>query len=247
MSRKLLSALVTAAVLGMTSGCAARYQHELEMAVCTASNEALGAVATTAAEVAKTTAAVAELEGTARELTRIQLRSAQAIIARLQASFDACDIEIETRDGQMVVQLQGSVLYSVGEIELTPEGEQALEKIAEMLKENPDRRFLVAGHTDDMPVGSDQRYRSNRELSVLRAVSAVEFLESRGVPPAQLIAAGFGEHQPLSANDTEDGRARNRRLEIVMLPVIYGDAAPSGVAAAPADMGDAVATLIFTD
>ncbi len=228
MTRTMIALL---ALLAGLSGCAARAVRA-DLSVCEATKDVMGAVASMSAEALETTLAVAELEGVARELALKQLAEQQQLIEQLQASFETGDLEVDTRDGQMVLRLPGELLYPVGETELTGEGEAVLDRLAAVLAAHPRQRFMVAGHTDDLPVGASTRYRSNRELSVLRALSAVDYLERAGVDPAQLIAAGFGEHQPQRANATEGGRAANRRLEIVLLPQIFGDGAPSEPVAA---------------
>lgn len=220
-----------AALILMLSGCATRAVRT-DLTVCEATNDVMAAAATMSAEALETSLAVVELEGMARELATRRLRIQQRLIEQLQASFETGDLEVDTREGQMVVRLPGEVLYAVGETDLTEGGREALDRLAEVLKDHPRQRFMVTGHTDDLPVGDTPRYRSNRELSVLRALSAVEHLEGAGVDPSQLIAAGFGEHQPQRTNSTEDGRAANRRLEIVLLPQIFGDGAPSEPVAA---------------
>jgi len=76
----------------------------------------------------------------------------------------------------------------------------------------------VAGHTDNVPVKRGGRFDSNWELSTARATTVVELMVREGVPPDQLAAAGFGEHDPIASNETPEGRQQNRRLEIMLMP-----------------------------
>ena len=86
-----------------------------------------------------------------------------------------------------------------------------------MLAEFPDRRFQVEGHTDDVPI-STERFPSNWELSSARALAVVRLLVEGGISPENVSGAAYGEYQPVASNDDRNGRARNRRIEIVMLP-----------------------------
>ena len=81
------------------------------------------------------------------------------------------------------------------------------------------RQFQVAGHTDNVPI-NNERFRSNWDLSTARAVEVIRFFIAQGVPAAALSGAGFGEYNPVASNDDENGRRRNRRIEIVLQPQI---------------------------
>jgi chemotaxis protein MotB len=115
---------------------------------------------------------------------------------------------------------QAEVLFPKGKAELNPAGQTEMQKLAEALKqlekEIPDDIawvLRVDGHTDNDPITSIE-FKSNWELSTARAISVVKFLESQGVQSRHLVAAGFGEHQPLVAGDTEDSKSENRRIEL---------------------------------
>lgn len=102
---------------------------------------------------------------------------------------------------------------------LKADGEATLTKLAGVLKKVKARRFLVAGHTDNVAISEKAKeFKSNWELSTLRATTAVEFLVGAGVSATQLAAGGYGEFLPETSNDTDAGRAKNRRLEIIVLP-----------------------------
>ncbi len=120
--------------------------------------------------------------------------------------------------GNMVVELPENVLFDSGRAELRGGGEEALGRVAEVLAGVPNRNFLVAGHTDNIPVGRRSRYDSNWELSAARGVAVVRFLAAHGMPAERLAAAGYADTQPVAANDTDEGRAQNRRIEIIVLP-----------------------------
>lgn len=138
---------------------------------------------------------------------------------RLKTQLDDGDLELAIRDGRMVLQLPDDVLFDSGRTELKPAGQDALAAIAEVLEALPDRQFQVAGHTDNVPIKTE-RFASNWELSSGRALRVLHFLVGKGVDPATLSAAGYGEVDPLAPNDNPEGRRRNRRTEITLQPNI---------------------------
>jgi len=100
---------------------------------------------------------------------------------------------------------------------LKAEGQQILEKIAGVLDQHTNRQVHVIGHTDDVPIR--RKFASNWELSTARATAAVRFLQERaGFDPRRLGALGYGEFHPIASNSTAEGRAKNRRIEVVILP-----------------------------
>jgi chemotaxis protein MotB len=122
--------------------------------------------------------------------------------------------DMEVNDYMVRVTLKEPVLFTIGSADLTPKAEAALETLAGPLKDFPNE-IVVEGHTDNIPISG--AYRSNWELSIARAVSVIDFLTERGHDPTKLIAAGYGEYRPVLANDTEERRARNRRIEITIV------------------------------
>jgi len=146
-----------------------------------------------------------------------RLAAFKALGEKLKKMIDAGKLEVTTRRGRMIVKLPAEVLFSSGSAQLSPEGQGPLKELAAVLKQFPDRRFMVAGHTDNVPIGPST-YKSNWELSTARAVTVTEFLASVGVNPGRLAAAGYSEYDPIRSNASEAGRAENRRIEIVLLP-----------------------------
>jgi chemotaxis protein MotB len=138
---------------------------------------------------------------------------------KLKGMVDAGDLAITLREGRMVLRLPNDVLFDSGKAVLKAAGERALSDIAAVLKTIPERRLQVAGHTDDEPIRFSS-FHSNWELSTARALSVVNLLVSKGVDGHALSAAGFGEFDPVEANDTAAGKARNRRTEITVQPNI---------------------------
>jgi chemotaxis protein MotB len=119
------------------------------------------------------------------------------------------------------VNILDRVMFDSGEAILKPAGESVMRKVAAILAEHPQLKIHVIGHTDNVPIRPEARTRfaSNWELSTARALAAVHFLtEKAGVDPRRVGAIGYGEYRPLADNMTAEGRARNRRIAITILP-----------------------------
>lgn len=138
---------------------------------------------------------------------------------KFKGMVDAGDLAITLRDGRMVLRLPNDVLFDSGRSELKPDGERALAQIAAVLSTIQSRRFQVAGHTDSDPIKRSP-YKSNWDLSTARALAVTSFLIAHGVNSTALSAAGYGEFDPVDANETPDGKAHNRRTEISLQPNI---------------------------
>jgi len=111
---------------------------------------------------------------------------------------------------------------SEGSTRVNKEGQEALVKIADALRTVQGRIIRVEGHTDDVPTPRDGPFPSNWELSLARAMAVVRALQDAGVDPTVLSAAGYGQYQPIAANDTPENRSLNRRIEIVLAPKAGG-------------------------
>jgi len=133
------------------------------------------------------------------------------------------DINLEQTGGKLRVGLVDKILFDPGEAELSKRGEAVLARVAEALASIPDKQIQVSGHTDKMPINSKlvEKYPTNWELSTARATQVVRFLaEKANVPPQRLVASGYGEFHPIASNKTPSGRAKNRRIEILLTPML---------------------------
>lgn len=135
---------------------------------------------------------------------------------KLQKMVDAGKLGVRVRDGRLVMRLPQDVLFPSGSAALAREGELSLMEVAVILRQFPDRRFMVAGHTDNQPV--KETYKDNWELSMARALAVVRFMIEAKMKPENIVAAGYGEFDPLAKNTTPEGRRENRRIEIILLP-----------------------------
>lgn len=166
-------------------------------------------------------AAEAELDDLRHQKDEAEQRLAafKSITDKFRKMIDAGKLKVEMRHGRMVVKLPASILFAIGSADISKEGQDALADVAKILKQFPDRRFEVAGHTDNVPVGPPaSKFGNNLELSTARALTVASFLLEHGINPAKLSAAGYSEYQPIASNAHEAGRAENRRIEIVLLP-----------------------------
>jgi chemotaxis protein MotB len=146
-----------------------------------------------------------------------ELKTYKELFGRLRALIEAGTIQVSFRKGRMIVELPSAVLFDSGRTELKPEGKAALEKLVEALASVSHRDLMIAGHTDDVPINT-RRYKSNWELSTQRAVVVVNYVIEKGFPADHLSAAGYGEEDPIADNATEEGKAKNRRIEIQLMP-----------------------------
>jgi chemotaxis protein MotB len=157
----------------------------------------------------------------AEELAKAN-RTYEDLLAGLQQEIDDGRVTISNLRGKLTVNLIDKILFDSGSADLNAEGKQVLTKVSDVLKKVEDRRISVEGHTDDVPIAraAQDRFASNWELSTLRASTVVRHLIEQGVPPEKLSAAGYSMYMPVVANDSPDNRRLNRRIEIVLLPVL---------------------------
>lgn len=163
---------------------------------------------------------VAEAEARIKTLTEEKeaaTKTQASLEDEMRKALESKEVTISELKGKLTVNIVDRILFDSGEAELKLEGQKILEKIAGVLASHTNRQIHVIGHTDDVPIR--RRFASNWELSTARAIAAVRFLQERaGVDPRHLGAVGYGEFHPLAPNTTAEGRARNRRIEVVILP-----------------------------
>jgi len=161
----------------------------------------------------------------------------QELIRRFQKLADAGKLKVVLRQGRMIIELPTDVLFDSGKSDVKGAGRDTILEVGKVLASMPDRQFQVAGHTDNVKI-STSRFPSNWELSTARAVEVVKLLVDAKVKPSNLSAAGYGEFDPVAANDTADNKSKNRRIEITLVPnleefVKLPSAQPAAVATPP--------------
>jgi len=194
------------AQLAESDGATQHYQKELEAAKQREDQAQAKAAQTTQSELTATRQQLAS-EKTAREAA--EQRSKEAF-ERLAAA-NAAAVKHESRG--TVITLSGNVLFASGKSALLPGAQNSLEQVAEALKSNEESKILIEGHTDSK--GSEA---SNMALSKSRAESVQAYLASRGIPMDRMSALGLGPSRPVADNASPEGRANNRRVEIVVQP-----------------------------
>ncbi len=173
-----------------------------------------------------------------KEIDRLNLEKAKAIeekekaIAELRGTYDKLvselseeikkgEIEITQLRDKLSLSMVEKILFDSGSAEIKKEGKKVLERVAEILKNVTDREIRIEGHTDNVPIGARlmEKFPTNWELSAIRATNVVRYLIEKGVNPSYLSATGYSEFRPVAPNDTEENRAKNRRIEIVLVPL----------------------------
>jgi len=144
------------------------------------------------------------------------------LVGNLKDQINAGQIQITQLAGRLSVNMVDKILFNSGEANVKPEGEKVLLQVGAALKNVQDKAIRVEGHTDNVPIAGSlkDRFASNWELSTARATAVVRYLQDKaGIAADHLIAAGYGEYRPIASNATPEGRAQNRRIEIVLVPV----------------------------
>lgn len=236
MSACLFASILALAACGIPEETHNAVQKDLEQCKSTLASTK-NTLATTEAERDKLKTDVASLQANKDELAKRlgatqteidELRKARAaaeartkvfrdLMARLQSMISSGKLQVEIRKGRMIVKMSDKILFDPGKTKLKEDGQDALRQLAAVLKDIQNRDFLVAGHTDNIPIKT-AKFPSNWDLSTARAVEVVKFLQAEGVDPKHLGASGFSEYDPVQDNSTEDGRKGNRRIEIVLMP-----------------------------
>lgn len=150
-----------------------------------------------------------------------QLKSTyDELVQGLKSEIEAGEIQIRRMKDRLSVNLVEKILFDSGRADLKSSGIQVLSKVGEELSKIKGKRIQIEGHTDDVPIGGKlkERFATNWELSASRAIAVVHFLQEKvGIDPANLSAGAYGEYQPAASNETLEGQAANRRIEIVLL------------------------------
>lgn len=145
-------------------------------------------------------------------------RRLNEVVRNALLGFNADELSVEIRNGKVYVSMSDKLLFKSGSAGVEAKGREAIKVVAEVLEKNSDIDILVEGHTDNVPIRTAQ-FRDNWDLSVVRATSLVRILTDEfNIPPTRITASGKGEFMPRDSNDTAEGRARNRRTEIILSP-----------------------------
>jgi len=158
-----------------------------------------------------------------KELTILELdRTRREIEHNLKDQIAQKDVRIEEIEGKLKVTFVDKILFDSGSTKVKEKGQEVLLTLAESLVADTNNTIVVEGHTDNVEIGWPlrERFPSNWELSTARAASVVRFLqEQANIKPERLSATGYGFHRPIAANETEEARSQNRRIEVILIPI----------------------------
>jgi chemotaxis protein MotB len=159
----------------------------------------------------------------------------ESLADSLKNEIQAGKVELSEMKGRMTVKMKDKILFASGSASLGKEGQAALDKVAKALKEVKGKIIRVEGHTDNDATDPKGPFKDNWQLSLARAMAVVSHLQDQGVDPTKLSAAGYGQYQPIAANDTAAHKSLNRRIEIVLANSEgIGSPAAAATAATPA-------------
>ncbi len=161
---------------------------------------------------------VAELENVIASKDAAMTRLKDAISKAL-TNFEGKGLTVEQRDGKVYVSMENKLLFQSGSWAVGANGREAVKQLGSVLAENPEIAILIEGHTDNVPYTGSGQLSGNWDLSTKRATAIVTILrENPSINPENLTAAGRGEFAPVASNDTAEGKAKNRRIEVILTP-----------------------------
>ena len=147
------------------------------------------------------------------------MRKLKETLSKALNSFEGKGLTVEQKNGKVYVSMENKLLFNSGSWAVGSEGKKAVVEVGKVLGDNPDISVLIEGHTDDDPFGGSGPIADNWDLSTKRATAIVAILsENRSINKQNLTAAGRGEFSPLASNATAEGKAKNRRIEIILTP-----------------------------
>lgn len=161
---------------------------------------------------------VEELEGLIAEKEQ-KMKNLKDNLSRALTNFEGQGLSVELRDGKVYVSMENKLLFASGSWNVGSEGQKAVQELAKVLAQNPDIAVLIEGHTDNVPYGGTGPINDNWDLSTKRATEVLKLLlKNDNIDPQNLTAAGKSEFAPLAPNTSEEGKAKNRRIEVVLTP-----------------------------
>ncbi|MEL1240654.1 OmpA/MotB family protein [Flavobacterium flavipallidum] len=147
------------------------------------------------------------------------MRKLKETLSKALNGFEGKGLTVEQKNGKVYVSMENKLLFNSGSWAVSSEGKKAVVELGKVLADNPDISVLIEGHTDNDPYGGSGPIADNWDLSTKRATAIVGILsENKAINKKSLTAAGRGEFSPLATNETAEGKAKNRRIEIILTP-----------------------------
>jgi chemotaxis protein MotB len=234
MTRRSTSILASLVLLMFTTGCVTSSKYDILDSAYRQTqaelDEAHTQIGGLKGELNRAANRGSELAGTLSEkeraLASLRAQEAQAeqrisqfqeLTDKFSSLVDAGKLTVSILNGRMVVHMQTDVLFRSGSARLSPDGRSAVEEVSGLLVSIPDRRYQVEGHTDSVPIQTFA-FPTNWELASARAISVVNVMIEKGMPPERVSAVSYGDTTPIALNNSDKGKAQNRRIEIVLVP-----------------------------
>ncbi|MGA1823372.1 MAG: flagellar motor protein MotB [bacterium] len=147
-------------------------------------------------------------------------RTYNDMLKKMEQEIAQGQIKITELKGKLTLNMLDSILFDSGQVDIKSGGLEVLTKVIDILKQAEDKAIRIEGHTDNVPIRGALQYKypTNWELSASRAINVAKYLQDQGIDPSNLSPVAFGEYKPVASNETEEGRAQNRRIEIVLVP-----------------------------
>ncbi|HRV53915.1 MAG: OmpA family protein [Mangrovimonas sp.] len=147
------------------------------------------------------------------------MKALKEAISKALTDFEGKGLTVEQRNGKVYVSMENKLLFESGSWAVGNQGKKAVQQLGGVLADNPDISILIEGHTDNVPYTGSGQLSGNWDLSTKRATAIVTILrDNPNIDPQNLTAAGRGEYAPIASNDTPEGRAKNRRIEVILTP-----------------------------
>ena len=183
-------------------------------------NELRGKTAALETENASLKEGVANLKKTKEEEVKTVSKTYENLMQEMKGEIAQGQVAITELKGKLTVDVLDKILFASGEAEVKPEGLAVLQRVIDILKNVKDKVIRIEGHTDNVKIGGAlaRKYATNWELSAARAINVTRYLQKQGIDPALLASVAYGEYKPVADNSTSEGRAKNRRIAIILQP-----------------------------
>jgi chemotaxis protein MotB len=171
------------------------------------------------AENSKLKENVAQLQTKSQEVEKAS-NTYKELVQEMKGEIAQGQVTITELKGKLTMDVVDKILFASGESKVKKEGLEVLDRVVEILKNVKDKNIRIEGHTDNVQITAKlaAKYPTNWELAAARAINVTKYLQQQGIDPIILSSTAFGEYQPLADNSTPEGRAKNRRIAIILLP-----------------------------
>lgn len=144
-----------------------------------------------------------------------------SLVTELNEEIKKGEIAVTQLRDKLSLSMVDKILFDSGSADVKKDGKKVLDRVAEILKKVSDKQIRIEGHTDNVPIGPRiaKKFATNWELSNARATNVVRYLQEKGIDPKLLSPAGYAEYRPVELNETDEGKAKNRRIGIVLIPL----------------------------